>query len=52
MTDRLHGSVQWSVLAERNMRAHFVVVSAIICQQFAKVPFPEHHDMVEAFSWH
>ena len=32
------------------MRAHFIVVAAVICQQFAKVPFPEHHDMVEAFA--
>src|SRR5580692_11571398 len=32
------------------MRAHFIVVGAVICQQFAKVPFTEYHDMVEAFA--
>src|ERR1700761_6356 len=32
------------------MRARGVVVGRIICQQLAKVPFPEHHDMVEAFA--
>jgi hypothetical protein len=42
--------VQLCILAERKMRAHFIVVGSVICQQFAKVPFPEHHDMVEAFA--
>ena len=48
--DRLsaRAGAEWCVLAERNMRAHFIVVSAVMCQQFAKVPFPEYHDMVEA----
>ena len=32
------------------MRARFIVVSAVICQQVAKVAFSEHHDMVEAFA--
>ena len=27
-----------------------LLVGRIICQQLAKVPFPEHHDMVEAFA--
>jgi hypothetical protein len=32
------------------MRARGVVVGRIICQQLAKVPFPEHHDMVEVLT--
>jgi len=38
------------VLAERKMCTHLIVVGRIICQQFAQVRFPEHHDMVEAFA--
>ena len=38
------------VLAVRNMRAYFIVVSAVVCQQIAKVPFPGHHNMVETFA--
>jgi hypothetical protein len=49
-TDRLHDSVQWCVLAERNMCAHFIVVGAVICQQIAEVPLPKYNYMVETFA--
>ena len=39
-----------SILVERKMRARFIVVGRIICQQMAQVSFAEHHDMVEAFA--
>jgi hypothetical protein len=44
----LHRPMQWRVVVERKMRAGFIVVGRIMCQQLAEVPFPEHHDMVEA----
>jgi hypothetical protein len=49
-TDRLHGSVQWCVLTERNMCAHFIVVGAVIRQQIAEVPLPKHHYVVGTFA--
>ena len=39
-----------SVLVERKVRAHPIVVGGVIRQQMAEVPFPLHHDMVEALA--
>src|SRR5690348_18316749 len=39
-----------SILVERKVRAHPIVVSRVIGQQMPEVPFPQHHDMVEAFA--
>ena len=50
MPDGLRWSVERSILAKRKMRADPVVVGPIICQELAKVPFPENYDMVEAFA--
>ena len=36
-----------SILVERKVRAHPVVVGRVIRQQMTEVPFPHHHDMVE-----
>ena len=36
-----------SILVERKVRAHPVVVGRVIRQQMAEVSFPQHHDMVE-----
>jgi hypothetical protein len=30
---------------QRKMRARFVIIGAIVCQQTAKVTFAEHYDM-------
>jgi hypothetical protein len=38
------------ILVERKVRAHTIVVSRVICQQMAEMPFPQHHDMVEALA--
>ena len=38
------------ILVECNVRAHPVVVGGVIRQQMAEVPFPQHHDMVEALA--
>ena len=37
-----------SILVQCKMRARFVIVGAIFCQQMAQETFAEHHDMVEA----
>ena len=39
-----------SILVERKVRAHPVVVGGVIRQQMAEVSFPQHHDMVEALA--
>jgi hypothetical protein len=39
-----------SILVERKVRAHSVVVDRVIRQQMTEVPFPQHHDMVEALA--
>src|SRR5690348_6560279 len=39
-----------SILAERKVRAHPIVVRRVIGQQMPEVPFTQHHDMVEAFA--
>ena len=44
----LHRSMERSILIKRKVRSRLIVVGRIICQKLAKVPFPEHHDMVEA----
>ena len=38
------------ILVERKVRAHPIVVGGVIRQQVAEVPFPQHHDMVEALA--
>jgi hypothetical protein len=42
--------VERSILVERKMRAHLIVIGPVTCQLIAKVPFPQHHDMVEALA--
>ena len=37
-----------SILVERKVRAHPVVLGRVIRQQMTEVLFPQHHDMVEA----
>ena len=39
-----------SILVERKVRAHPIVVGGVVRQQMAEVPFPQHHDMVEALA--
>ena len=39
-----------SILVQCKMRARFVIVGAILCQQMEQVTFAEHHDMVEALA--
>ena len=39
-----------SILVERKVRAHPIVVGGVIRQQMAEVPFPQHHDVVEALA--
>ena len=39
-----------SNLVERKVRTYPVVVGGVIRQQMAEVPFPQHHDMVEALA--
>ena len=36
------------ILVKRKVRAHPIVVGGVIRQQMAEVPFPQHHDVVEA----
>ena len=38
------------ILVECKVRAHPIVVGGLIRQQMAEVPFPQHHDMVEALA--
>ena len=38
------------ILVERKVRAHPIVVAGVIRQQMAEMPFPQHHDMVEALA--
>jgi hypothetical protein len=38
------------ILVECKVRAHPIVVGGVIRQQMAKVPFPQHHDMVDALA--
>ena len=38
------------ILVECKVRAHPIVVGGVIRQQMAEVPFPQHHDMVEALA--
>ena len=42
--------MQPSILVECKVRARSIVVGGVIRQQMAKVSFPQHHDMVEAFA--
>ena len=37
-------------LVDRKVRSHPIVIGGIIRQQMAEVPFPQNHDMVEAFA--
>ena len=46
--DCLHGSMERRILVECKVRAHPIVVGGVIRQQM--VPFPQHHDMVEALA--
>ena len=39
-----------SILVQRKMRARFVIIGTIVCQQTAKVAFAEHYDMVETLA--
>src|SRR5215468_7087548 len=39
-----------SILVERKVRAHPVVVGRVIRQQMTEVPFPQHHHMVETLA--
>jgi hypothetical protein len=38
------------ILVECKVRAHPIVVGGVVRRQMAKVPFPQHHDMVEALA--
>ena len=38
------------ILVKRKVRAHPIVVGGVIRQQMTEVPFPQHHDMVEALA--
>ena len=38
------------ILVECKVRAHPIVVGGVIRQQMAEVPFPQHHDVVEALA--
>src|SRR6516162_5226938 len=38
------------ILVECKVRAHPIVVGGVIRQQMAEVPFPQHHDMIEALA--
>ena len=38
------------ILVECKVRAHTIVVGGVIRQQMAEVPFPQHHDVVEALA--
>ena len=38
------------ILVECKVRAHPIVVGRVIGQQIPEVPFPQHHDMVEALA--
>jgi hypothetical protein len=38
------------ILVECKVRAHPIVIGGVIRQQMAEVPFPQHHDMVEALA--
>ena len=38
------------ILVERKVRAHTIVVGRVIRQKMAEMPFPQHHDMVEALA--
>ena len=38
------------ILVECEVRAYRIVVGRVIPQQMAEVPFPQHHDMVEALA--
>jgi len=48
--DYLRGAMERSILVECKVRAHPIVVGRVIRQQIAEVPFPQHHDMVEALA--
>ena len=48
--DCLRRSMERSILVERKMRAHPIVIGSVIRQQMAEVPLPQHHDMVEALA--
>ena len=48
--DCLRRSMERSILVERKVRAHPVVVGRVIRQQMTEVLFPQHHDMVEALA--
>src|SRR5215469_14210371 len=38
------------ILVECKVRAHPIIVGGVIRQKMAEVPFPQHHDMVEALA--
>jgi hypothetical protein len=42
----LHRPMQWRILVKRKVRADFIMVDRMMCQQLTEVPFPEHRDMV------
>ena len=53
MTDAIRPTVcvgrrSGRILVECKVRAHSIVVGGVIRQQMAQVPFPQHHDMIEA----
>jgi hypothetical protein len=48
--ERLNGSPEGSVLAERQVRADPVIVDGISCQDPAQMRLAEYHDMVEALT--
>src|SRR5213075_1546354 len=45
--DCLRRSMERSILVERKVRAHPIVVGGIIRQQMAEVSFSQHYDMVD-----
>src|SRR5215472_5342192 len=42
--------MEWRILVECKVCAHPIVIGSVIRQQMAEVPFPQHHDMVEALT--
>ena len=42
--------MQWCIFVERMVGTRFIMISCVIQQQVAQVPFTEHHDMVETFA--
>ena len=48
--DCLHRSMERSILVERKVRAHPIVIGGVIRQQMSEMAFPKDHDMVEALA--